>query len=66
MDKHHLLSNYIRKDIFLVPKNNNSNNIDTWIVDLNYDDKYESEFEKALQILSENKKFMDYFKKLFN
>lgn len=66
MDKYNLLSNYIRKNIFLVPKNNNSDNINNWIVDLNYEDKYESEFEKALQILSENKKFMNYFKKLFN
>ena len=63
MDKCILLSNYIRKGIFLIPKNN-PNNTSKWIIDFNFEDKEDSEFEKAIKILSKNKKFMNYLKKI--
>ena len=63
MDKTILFSNYFRKGIFLIPKNNN-NNINNWIIDFDFDfdDRENSEFEKAIKILSKNNKFMNYFK----
>jgi len=61
MNKSILLSNYIRKDIFLIPKDN-PDNISKWIIDFNFEDKEDSEFEKAIKILSENKKIMNYCK----
>ena len=51
MDKSITLNNYIRNGIFLIPKNN-PNNINKWIIDINFQEKKNDyQFQSALKIL---------------
>tara|TARA_B100001094_G_C17884108_1_gene648322 strand:+ start:100 stop:294 length:195 start_codon:yes stop_codon:yes gene_type:complete len=62
MDKSIILSNYNRNGIFLIPKNN-PNNINQWIININLQEKNDSQFKNALKKLSKNKHLIKYLQK---